>query len=237
MGIFKKCIPLYAAMILLFTLAAQLLSAQTPAVVTTAQMSEPSVLVIDPGHGGMDGGATSVTGRKESELNLEISLRLRDLLRLLGYDVVMIRETDESVNTEGNSISEKKVSDLKNRVQKVNSLDNPLLISIHQNYFTQGQYSGAQVFYAATEGSKTLAERLQAELKEALDPDSSRACKRADSIYLMENIHCTGVLVECGFLSNPQEAQQLETKEYQKKLCVVLVSGLQAYLTGEGNMV
>ena len=228
---------LYLGLILLFTFAAQALSQRIEVEPVSGQNTVPEVVVIDPGHGGMDGGATSVTGRKESELNLEISLRLRDLLCLLGHEVIMVRELDVDLHTQGDSISAQKVSDLKNRVQLVNALDAPLLISIHQNYFPQGQYSGAQVFYAATEGSKTLAESLQSELITVVNPNSNRACKRAESIYLMENIGCTAVLVECGFLSNPQEAQRLETADYQQTLCVVLAQCIHAYLTGEGNMV
>ena len=103
--------------------------------------------IVDAGHGGEDGGATSCTGILESHINLQIALRLDDLLHLLGYDTVMIRKTDISVYTEGNSIAQKKISDLKERVRIVNDTENAILISIHQNFFADSRYSGAQVFY------------------------------------------------------------------------------------------
>ena len=118
-------------------------------------------IVIDPGHGGEDGGAISCTGKNESNFNLQIALRMNDLLHLLGYDTVMIRTTDSSVYTTGQTISQKKVSDLKQRVRIVDRTPSALLLSIHQNTFPEGQYSGAQVFYAKTDGSEELAKLLQ----------------------------------------------------------------------------
>src|SRR5699024_7913427 len=183
-----------------------------------------TTIVIDPGHGGEDGGATSCTGVLESQLNLEISLRLRDLLHFLGYQTKMIRTTDTAVYTNGTTISEKKISDLKNRVKLVNETANALLLSIHQNQFSDGRYSGAQVFYAPTAGSQDFAQSAQSLLISSLTPKSKRACKPAESVYLMQHIQCTGILVECGFLSNSQEEANLRTPEYQKKLCCVIAS-------------
>ena len=107
-------------------------------------------IIIDAGHGGVDGGATSCTGRLESTYNLEISLRLNDLFHLLGYDTRMIRTTDISVYTKGESIAQKKISDLKERVRIANETPNALLLSIHQNNFSDSRYSGAQIFYPGT---------------------------------------------------------------------------------------
>ena len=118
-------------------------------------------VVIDAGHGGEDGGAVSCSGRNESNYNLQIALRVNDLLHLLGYDTVMIRSTDTSVYTAGETISQKKVSDLKQRVRIVNRTNNALLLSIHQNTFPEEKYSGAQVFFAKTPGSEELAKQLQ----------------------------------------------------------------------------
>jgi len=187
-------------------------------------------IVIDAGHGGVDGGATSCTGVLESNLNLEIALRLNDLLRLLGYDTTMIRTTDESVYTQGETIAAKKVSDLKQRVKIVNETENALLISIHQNQFSDSQYSGAQVFYTGSENSVNLAKNLQTMLVESLNPGSSRQAKKASGIYLMEHIECTGILVECGFLSNPAEEAKLRNAEYQKKLCSVIAVAVGNHL-------
>ena len=110
-------------------------------------------VIVDPGHGGEDGGASSCTGSLESAYNLEIALRLDDLLRLMGYDTKLIRREDVSVYTTGQTIAQKKVSDLKERVKTVNAAPNGILISIHQNYFTDSRYSGAQVFYGNSDGS------------------------------------------------------------------------------------
>ena len=188
-------------------------------------------IIVDPGHGGEDGGATSCTGVRESQFNLEISLRLRDLLHLLGYDTRMTRETDISIYTEGSTIAARKLSDLKNRVKSVNAAENGFLISIHQNMFTDSQYSGAQVFYAGNETSKLLAQAMQTAMVAHLNPGSRRRCKQAEGVYLMEHIQCTGVLIECGFLSNPEEEAKLRTPEYQKKICCVIVTALDEYLS------
>lgn len=188
-------------------------------------------IVIDPGHGGEDGGAVSCTGRMESEYNLVISRRLDDLLHLLGYRTRMTRTSDVSIYTTGNTLAQKKVSDLKERVRIVNETGNALLVSIHQNQFSDSRYSGAQVFYAKTAGSKDLGQKLQAELVAALNPGSNRKSKPVSGVYLLENIPCAGVLVECGFLSNPQEEAMLRNTDYQKKLCCVLAATLHQYLS------
>lgn len=189
-------------------------------------------IIIDPGHGGEDGGASSPGGTLESDLNLQIALRLEDLLHLLGYDTYMIRRTDISVYTSGNTLSQKKVSDLKERVRIVNETENAILVSIHQNYFSESKYSGAQVFYAKAEGSDALATAVQKDLVTFLNQSSNRKSKQASGIYLLEKIKCTGILVECGFLSNPEEEALLQNPEYQKKLCCVLGVSLSNYLDG-----
>lgn len=180
--------------------------------------------VIDPGHGGEDGGATSCTGRLESGYNLDIALRLRDLLTLLGRDTRMVRTTDQAVYREGETIARKKASDLKERVRMVEETPDSVLLSIHQNYFSDGRYSGAQVFYADTPGSQALAEALQTVLVTSLNPGSNRKCKKSDGIYLLEHITRPGVLIECGFLSNHGEEALLRSPTYQKRLCCVIAA-------------
>ena len=189
----------------------------------SAPLSDRHCIIIDAGHGGVDGGATSCTGVLESQINLEISLRLNDLCHLLGMETKMIRTTDISVYTEGQTISQKKVSDLKHRVQIINETPNATVISIHQNYFSDGKYSGAQVFYPKDETSCRLAEAMQLAFGVT---GSTRIAKPSQGVYLMEHIRCPGVLVECGFLSNPQEEAKLRSPEYQKLLCCVIVSTL-----------
>lgn len=187
-------------------------------------------IVIDAGHGGEDGGAISCTGRPESVFNLEIALRLRDLMHLLGYQTKMIRTTDISVYTSGTTIAQKKISDLKHRVQMVNETENALLLSIHQNQFTDSRYSGAQVFYSGTGDSEALAKQLQSAFVATVNPGSNRKAKRSSGIYLMEHIRCNGILIECGFLSNPQEEARLSAAEYQKKLCCVIGASVSRFL-------
>lgn len=188
----------------------------------------PCRIVIDPGHGGEDGGATGVAGTRESDLNLAVSLRLQALLRLFGHEPVMVRTTDTAVYSAGaGTISEKKVSDIHNRVRLVNDTPGALLVSIHQNFFTQGQYSGAQVFYADDAYSRELAQQLQAQLRASLDPGNRREAKgAAGTVYLMNHIQTPGILVECGFLSNAAEESRLNTPAYQTRLAMTMAAVL-----------
>lgn len=227
----------YLIYIMVFSLvvgAAARLGRVERSVETVTSDRGPRIVVIDPGHGGEDGGAVSVTGKRESDLNLEISLRLRDLLGLLGVPVVMVRTEDVSVwENEAASLAEKKVSDLKHRVRLVEEIPDSLLLSIHQNFFTQEKYAGAQVFYAATESSQALAEALQQVLDTQVDPSNHRSCKPSQGVYLMEKITCPGILVECGFLSNAAEEARLHTADYQKLLVSAIGACTVNFLTEE----
>ncbi len=203
------------------------------AITQTAPLTGRRCVIIDAGHGGEDGGATSCTGVLESRLNLEIALKLNDLLHLLGYDTAMVRTTDVSVYTQGTTIAAKKASDLKERVKLVNGTENGLLISIHQNTFSDSRYSGAQVFFSRNTESRALAKALQAALAEYLNPGSQRQPKRATGVYLMEHIDRPGALIECGFLSNPEEEAKLRDPEYQRRLCCVIAATLSNFLDQE----
>ena len=190
----------------------------------------PPRIILDAGHGGEDGGTSAPNGKPESAYNLEITLRLRDMLSLLGYPARMIRTEDVSVYTEGDTIARKKVSDLRNRVKAVNAVPNGILVSIHQNFYGDSRYRGAQVFYGGGEESKTLAALLQERLLLGLDPSNNRKIKRGEGIYLLDKTQGTRVLVECGFLSNPQEAAALADGAYQKRIAAVLAAALAEYL-------
>ena len=189
-----------------------------------------SIIIIDPGHGMPDGGTTSCTGVLEADINLEIGQRLNDLCNFLGIQTVMTRIDRDSVYTEGESISKKKISDTKNRVSLINRFEKGILLSIHQNHFHDSKYSGAQVFYANTENSDTLAKKLQSDMVTNLNPGSNRKAKKSSGVYIMDHIQCTGVLIECGFLSNLQEESLLRSPEYQKKLCCVIATSCQSYM-------
>ncbi len=225
MSYFKKYGIFYVFVCTAVLLSALLLSRLTSAIAVSSVTAESApVIVIDAGHGGEDGGALSVSGIRESGINLEISLRLNDMLHFLGAQTRMIRTADVSVYTEGNTIAAKKVSDIKNRVALVRNTPNAVLISIHQNQFPEEKYRGAQVFYAA--GSEDLANALQSALIAQVDPKNHRACKLAKDIYLMEHVSCPAALIECGFLSNYAEEQLLRDPTYQKKLAAAIAGSL-----------
>ena len=220
----------YFLIICIFIAATYLASETTSVVAGLIPAVREHTIVIDAGHGGVDGGATSCTGVLESGINLEIALRLNDLCHLLGYDTVMIRSTDVSVYTEGETIAAKKVSDLKERVRIVNETENAVLLSIHQNTFSDGRYSGAQIFYAAAGESRELAEAMQTMFAQTVNSGNNRLCKKSEGIYLMDHIGCTGILVECGFLSNPAEEAKLRSADYQKQLCCVMATTAANFL-------
>lgn len=181
------------------------------------------VWVVDPGHGGEDGGAVSLTGVPESQINLAIAKRLDALLGFYGKNCYLMREEDVSLHDpEAQTLREKKVSDLHNRAETVQAIEGAVLVSIHQNMFPQSRYHGSQVFYAPTQGSQELAEAFQTALQTHLQPDNSRQAKPiGDNVYLMNHVDCPAVLVECGFLSNPEEEAQLRREDYQTKLAAV----------------
>lgn len=195
----------------------------------TPQRFAGQTLVIDAGHGGEDGGAISVSGASESSINLAVARRLDAILGLFGANTVMLRTEDVSLNDEGlATIRDRKVSDLHNRTAAVNAVENAVLISIHQNSFTDPQYDGSQVFYAPTQGSQFFAEYTQELLRVCLAPDNDRKAKPIpSSVYLMNHINCKGILVECGFLTNPAEDLLLQSPDYQLKLALTMAG---AYL-------
>ncbi|MBR4109890.1 MAG: N-acetylmuramoyl-L-alanine amidase [Oscillospiraceae bacterium] len=229
----KGLFPVYFIVIIGLLLSAIYGSYAATVISENAPVKNRKCIVIDAGHGGVDGGAVSCTGVLESQVNLEIALKLNDLCHLLGLDTKMIRTTDCSIHTQGSSIAAKKVSDLKERVRITNETENAVIVSIHQNKYVQSQYSGAQVFYAPTEGSSILAKSIQDTYLRCLNSGSNRKIKKADGVYLMQHITCPGVLVECGFLSNPEEEARLRNKSYQQKLCCVIASACSGYLNAE----
>lgn len=194
---------------------------------TNEQLDDRICVIIDAGHGGIDGGAVSCTGVEESHINLDIALRLNDLMHLLGIQTYMIRTVDTSIHTDGSSIAAKKISDLKERVRIINQKQNAVLISIHQNYFEDSKYSGTQVFYYS---DMTLAKQLQSAFVNSLNPDNKRKAKKADGIYLLQNIKCPAALIECGFLSNFKEEAMLRDPKYQKKLCCIISAVVSCYI-------
>lgn len=188
-------------------------------------------LVLDAGHGGEDGGAVSLTGVPESGINLSIVLKLDQLLGLYGQAPVILRTSDVSLHDENaGTLREKKVSDLHNRVTAIEQTENAVLLSVHQNMFTDQKYHGAQVFFAPTEGSSEFAVHTQEQLRIALDPENGRQAKPIpDTVYLMNHITCPGILIECGFLSNPAEEALLRSDGYQTKLAAAMAGAWLQY--------
>ena len=175
------------------------------------------------------------TGVLARGINRDIALKLNDLTRLLGCKTRMIRTRDISVYTAGSNLAQKKVSDLKERVRIVEETENPVLISVHQNTFSDARYHGAQVFYNTEGESKALADAIQERFRTDLNPGSNRQSKTAEGIYLMENATCTAVLVECGFLSNPVEEELLRTADYQQEIACVIATSLCNHLDRQTN--
>lgn len=195
-------------------------------------------MVIDPGHGGEDGGAVSVSGQKESQVNLAIALQLDQLMGFYGVQTVLTRSEDISIHdASASTLREKKVSDIHNRVNLVNGLENATLISIHQNSYPGTSCQGTQVFYGDETLSLPLARKIQETVRVCLDPDNARTPQHIpSSVYLMNHISCRAVLVECGFLSNPEEDLLLQEEAYQMKLAMVLAASyIQCGDTQEGE--
>ena len=198
---------------------------------TVATCTETSrnraALIIDPGHGGADGGAVSASGTCESALNLDISLKLEQIMGLYGVPSVMTRSTENIQYPESaQTISAKKKADQRERLALIKGTDNAVLISIHQNKYTSSGPHGTQVLYAPSEGSKTFSDSMQVALKEALRPDRERqAAQIPNTIYIMNNIDCPALLVECGFLSNPEDENLLNTEVYRLKVATAVAAG------------
>lgn len=190
-------------------------------------------IVIDAGHGGIDGGAVSKSGVLEKELNLSVAKRLEELCRLSGINCVMTRSDDRLVVDDSVKVK-RKMHDLKNRVAIAEGIEDSILVSIHMNNFPDERYSGFQVWYSKNnESSRSLAAVLQTYARSFLDLENTREIKAAgSSIYLLDRTDSPAVLVECGFLSNPEECERLMTDEYQIELAMVILAALTDFMEG-----
>jgi len=195
--------------------------------------TEKPIIVLDAGHGGMDGGCSSADGVPEKGINLNILLNLRDMLRMNGYEVVKTRDSDISIHDKGiEGIANQKSSDMDNRLELFNKYPNAICISIHQNQFTDSKYSGAQMFYSASNSSsEALAQTLQNRFAENLQPDNEREIKLCGKeLFLCYYSENPTVMVECGFLSNPEEAALLKSEEYQGKVAFTIFSAINEFI-------
>ena len=194
-------------------------------------------VVLDPGHGGEDGGAVSPEGIEESGLNLSIAQRIRDLLCLTGCRVVMTRTDDVSIGDNTlSTVRARKASDIRKRVEIVNGTEDAVLLSVHQNSLPSSPVThGAQTFWNRQEGGEALAKLIQASLNAEINAgNEKRAYPMGEGVYLMKHAEAAGALVECGFLSNAWEAIRLTEAAYQKELAAAIAAGYLRYASGEG---
>lgn len=208
--------------------------AETDSVVyVNAPADDETVIVLDAGHGGMDGGCSSAEGIPEKGINLNIMLAVRDMAQIFGYETVTTRDCDMSIHDDGvEGIRAQKISDMENRLELFNKYPKSVCISIHQNTYTDPQFKGAQMFYsAANPESSRLASSLQTLFKENLQPYNDRETKLCGSeLYLCHFCNSPAVMAECGFLSNPEEASLLTDEQYQQKTAFTIFEGINEFL-------
>ena len=215
-------------MTVLLLAAIYLLSRET-AKATAARAGAPADVVLDAGHGGADPGKVAADGTLEKDINLAIAKKVKEKLEKQGLTVCMTRETDEMVHENG--MAEEKRADMRLRCERINTSGARCAVSIHQNSFTDTTASGAQVFYyTASEEGRRFAGLMQDELIRQVDPANRRVSKANDSYYLLRKTTIPLLIVECGFMSNPSEAKQLQDEAVQEKIAGAICAGIQQYL-------
>lgn len=200
--------------------------------IQTDKMEKNTIIVIDPGHGGVDPGVVGINGIEEKNINLQIALKLKKILQEKGFDIYMIREEDNGLYDA--SSSEKKTQDMRKRVEYIEQINPLLTISIHQNSFPDSSVKGPQIFYHSNSSeSRKLAEILQERLNQNLKVERPRNAKENQSYFLLKKTSGTIVIAECGFLTNPVEAVLLTNGDYQEKIVEAIMLGIQDYLEVE----
>lgn len=205
----------------------------TLSVVTSKSLVAQPVIIIDPGHGGIDGGTQSSSGIIEKDINIAISKKIGNLLSLMGYEIIYTRDSDDiDYPQDCVTTKQKKVWDIHRRMKIIDENPNGIFLSIHQNYFTQSKYYGTQVFYShINPESEIIAEYIQKSVVANLQNDNTRQIKKSGTeIYLLYHSKNPAVMVECGFLSNSAEALLLNDDEYQSKMALSITEGLTKYL-------
>lgn len=200
---------------------------------TVATPVSSKVIVVDAGHGTPDEGAESNNGTTEAELNLKIALKLQELLEQSGSTVILTRSDENGIYDESStSIKEKKITDTRNRVEIGNNSDADIFISIHLNKIGESEYYGWQTFYkVGSDESKILAETIQESLNNSIQRENNRKPAKLNNVYIMKYVEIPICLIECGFLSNPEEEELLKTDEYQEKLAWGIYNGINDYFT------
>ena len=202
---------------------------------TVALPVSEKVIVIDAGHGTPDEGASSNNGTTEAEINLKIALKLQNLLEQSGATVILTRSDENAIyDIDSKTLRQKKNSDIKNRVKIGNESSADIFVSIHLNKIPQQQYWGWQCFFRnGDENSINLAKSIQNNLNEAIQKDNKREALELNNIYIMKNVEVPISIVECGFLSNPEEEKQLQVDEYQNKLAWGIYNGIMNYFVSQ----
>lgn len=200
-------------------------------VISDSVASQGRTVVIDSGHGGADGGCVGVNGCVEKDINLAIATDLQKLLELSGFNVVMTRSEDISLHDEGvEGLRNQKISDMENRLEIIQAHPDALFISIHQNQFTEAQYFGAQMFYTTNNPTNFKLAQTMRQCFQELQPDNDREIKLIDNgLYLFKNTQQPALLIECGFLSNENDAANLSSGDYQKKVAFTIFKGITSY--------
>ena len=195
-------------------------------------------IVLDAGHGGIDSGASNDDKTiYEKDVNLAITLKLKELIEASGGLVILTRDDDSSLyeESENKTIRQKYNENLKNRKKIADDSNADMFVSIHLNYFTESKYSGAQTFYFFfMDDSNVLAKSIQDELKRVVDDSNNRVIKPRNNLYLLKNCKMPSVLIECGFLSNEKEAELLNDEKYQEKIAWSIYAGIQKYFGEDG---
>ena len=198
-------------------------------VVNKENFNTPKTIILDAGHGGEDGGASSADGLLEKDLNLALVLTMRDILTAQGAEVIVTRDTDtllydRNVNFEGR----KKKLDAEARLKIANETENAVFVSIHMNTYPLPSCQGVQVWYSANnDASKEVAASVRNLTNELFQPENNREIKKSgNNIYILRHIECPAILIECGFLSSPEEAALLADESYRQQLALVLCMGI-----------
>ena len=198
---------------------------------TVSLKKKKKTIVVDAGHGKPDEGAESSTGTTEAETNLKIALKLQNLLEQSGSTVILTRSDENAIyDYDSKTLRQKKISDIHNRVKIGNESSADIFVSIHLNKIPQQQYDGWQTFYnAQSSDGKKLAESIQKNLNDAIQKENNRVAKTIDNIYIIKHVEIPTTIVECGFLSNPEEEKLLLQDEYQDKLAWGIYNGIIDY--------
>lgn len=195
------------------------------------------IIILDAGHGLPDEGAVGFTGTTEQAINLAIVLKLQKIIEQSGSKVVLTRSDENGIyEITENSIRNKKVSDIKNRTYIGNNNNGDVYISVHLNKYQESKYSGWQTFYQYdNDEGKKIAEVIQQEMNKNMDQKNDRKPMSLKGVYIMDNIKIPTIVIECGFLSNPEEEQKLKDSNYQNKIAWGIYIGLQRYFSAEGS--